>query len=332
MANKKVRWGILSTAKIGVKKVIPAMQKGEYCDITAISSRYINKAKETADELNIPNAYGSYEELLSDPDIDAVYNPLPNHLHVPMTIKAIEAGKHVLCEKPIALNAAEAELLAKAADEHPELKVMEAFMYRFHPQWQKVKSLVKEGAVGEVKTIHSFFSYYNVDPQNIRNKPGIGGGGLMDIGCYCISFPRFILDKEPERVVGLTDIDPGMKVDRLASGMLDFSSGISSSFTCSTQLTPYQRAHVFGTNGRIEVEIPVNTPPDKQTRIWLFINGKNEEIVFDPVDQYTLQGDMFSRAVLENTEVPTPLSDAVNNMKVIDAIVKSAETNNWIKC
>lgn len=332
MAKEKIRWGILSTANIGVGKVIPAMQRGKLCDITAISSRDIQKAKKVANDLGIPRAYGSYEELLNDPEVDAVYNPLPNNYHVPWTIKALEAGKHVLCEKPIGMNAAEAELLITAAKKYPDLKVMEAFMYRFHPQWQKTKSLVKEGKIGNVKTIESFFSYYNVRAENIRNKVELGGGALMDIGCYCISFPRFILEKEPVRVMSTINYDPNMKTDRYTSALLDFSSGISSSFTCSTQLIPYQQTNILGTEGRIEIEIPVNAPPDKSTRIWLITKEGKEEITFGPADQYTLQGDAFSKAVLDDTEVPTPLTDAVNNMKVIDAIFKSNETNGWIEC
>ncbi len=332
MAEKKIRWGILSTAKIGVTKVIPAMQKGKLCEITAISSRKIEKAKKTAQKLNIPKAYGSYEELLKDPDIDAIYNPLPNNMHVPWTIKAMETGKHVLCEKPVGLNANEAEKLLKTTEKYPELKVMEAFMYRFHPQWQKAKSLIKEGRIGEVKNVHSFFSYYNADPSNIRNKTDVGGGGLMDIGCYCISFPRFIFEKEPVRIVSTMEFDPEMKTDRLTSGLMDFSSGLTSSFSCSTQLMPYQRANILGTAGRIEVEIPVNAPPDLPSKITLFTKDNQEEFIFDPVDQYTLQGDAFAKAVLENTEVPTPLIDAINDLKAIDAVVQSAKINNWVEC
>ena len=332
MAKDKICWGILSTANIGVGKVIPGMQKGEYCEISAISSRDFQKAKEAANKLNIQKAYGSYEELLNDPEIDAVYNPLPNDMHVPWTIKALQAGKHVLCEKPIGMNAEEAGLLLNTTQKYPDIKVMEAFMYRFHPQWVKTKSMVKEGKIGEIKNIQSFFSYFNINPNNIRNKVGNGGGALMDIGCYCISFPRFILDREPVRVISTIDLDPEMKTDRLTSGILDFSFGVTAGFTCSTQLMPYQRVNIIGTSGRIEVEIPVNTPPDEKTKILLFTKEKNEEIVFDAVDQYTIQGDAFSKAVLENTELPTPLYDAVNNMKVIDAIIKSSETNDWVKC
>ena len=316
----KVRWGILSTGRIGVQKVIPAMQKGRFTDVVAIASRSGDRANEAADKLNIGKRYDSYEALLDDPDIDAVYNPLPNHLHVPWTIRAMEAGKHVLCEKPIGLNAGEALKLVEATHRFPDLKVMEAFMYRFHPQWQKARELVLNGSIGEVRTLHSFFSYYNTDPENIRNKADIGGGALMDIGCYCISFPRFIFDEEPVNVTGEMDFDPVMKTDRLTSAMLRFPSGKTSTFTCSTQLMPYQKVHIMGTGGQIIIEIPVNAPSGETTSITLKTNELNETFSFDPVDQYTLQGDAFSKAVIDNKPVPVPLEDAVNNMKIIDEI------------
>ena len=327
---KKVRWGILSTAKIGVQKVIPAMQKGKYISVEAIASRNLEKASDVADSLGIEKRYGSYEELLADPEIEAIYNPLPNHLHVPWTIKALEAGKHVLCEKPIGMDAAEAKTLVEATKKFPHLKVMEAFMYRFHPQWQKALELVLSGVIGEVKTLESFFSYYNVAPENIRNQADIGGGALMDIGCYCISFPRFIFNEEPEKVISNMDLDPVMKIDRLTSGMLRFPSGKTSTFNCSTQLMPHQRAVIFGDEGKIEVDIPVNAPPNETVKITLETKTNKEVFTFEPIDQYTLQGDAFSKAILENTEVPTPLSDAVNNMKVIDAVVESSKKSQWI--
>ena len=246
----KIRWGILSTAKIGTEKVIPAMQLGKYCKVTAISSRKLKKAKSAAKRLDIEKAYGSYEELLTDPDIDAVYIPLPNHLHVPWAIKALNAGKHVLCEKPIALSVVEAQTLLDVAKKFPRLKVMEAFMYRNHPQWQLAKQQVSEGKIGKVRTIQSFFSYYNNNPHDIRNKLEIGGGGLMDIGCYCISLARFIFEGEPWRVCGIMEEDPELKIDRLTSGILDFVNG-TSTFTCATQLVPYQRVNIFGIKGRI---------------------------------------------------------------------------------
>jgi len=326
---KKVRWGILSTAKIGREKVIPGIQKSPNCTVDAICSRNLDQAKTTAKLLNIEKAYGSYEELLNDPDIDAVYIPLPNHLHVEWAIKAMQAGKHVLCEKPIGISSGEALKLLQEARKYPHLKVMEAFMYRFHPQWQKVKSLIGEGVIGEVKTVHSHFSYFNIDPQNIRNNIDVAGGALMDIGCYCVSFPRFLFNEEPTRAVSIIDRDPVMKTDRLTSAMLDFGSGKTSTFTCSTQLMPYQRVHVFGTNGQIEIEIPVNAPKDEPTKIWMRTKNSSEEIVFEAVDQYTIQSEQFSKSILENTNVPTPLEDAVNNMKVIDAIFESARQDRW---
>ena len=326
---KKVRWGVLSTANIGLEKVLPAMQKGEYCEITAMASQNLERGKAAATQLGIPQAYGSYEELLADDNIDAVYIPLPNHLHVPWTKKALEAGKHVLCEKPIGLNTAEAEDLLACAKKHSQLKVMEAFMYRHHPQWLKAQQLVNEGKIGNLLNIHSFFSYYNADPANIRNMAEIGGGGLMDIGCYCISLARFIFNSEPQRVLGKMEYDPEFKTDRLCSGQLDFGDQ-SSTFTCATQLTSYQRVNIFGTEGRIEIEIPFNAPPDQPCRIWHQQDEKLEEITFELCDQYTIQGDLFSQAILNKTEVPTPLIDSVKNMRVLDAVINSAESDAWV--
>jgi predicted dehydrogenase len=326
---KKIRWGVLSTARIGTETVIPAMQLGEYCTVTAIASRKLEKAQLATRQLGIEKAYGSYEELLADPDIDAVYNPLPNHLHVPWTIKALDAGKHVLCEKPIGLNAAEAQKLLNAARKFPRLKVMEAFMYRHHPQWQWAKQKVSEGKIGELRTIQTFFSYHNIDPDNIRNIADIGGGGLMDTGCYCISLSRFIFGDEPWRVCGIIEEDPNMEVDRLTSGILEFSSG-TSTFTCATQLVPYQRVNIFGTKGRIEIEIPFNAPSDRPCKVWYGDGNRIEEVVLDICNQYTIQGDLFSRAVLEDRDVPVPLEDAVANMQVIDALISSARNSSWV--
>ncbi len=326
---RKVRWGVLSTAKIGTQKVLPSMQRGQYCDIAAIASRDLARAQEDATRLGIPKAYGSYEELLADPEIEAVYNPMPNHLHVPWSIKAIEAGKHVLCEKPISLTTAEGQELLDVAKRHPQIKVMEAFMYRHHPQWQRAKQIVDAGGVGELRTVHSFFSYFNDDPSNIRNMAGIGGGGLMDIGCYNISVSRFIFGAEPQRVLGIVEYDPNFNTDRLASGILDFGHG-TATFTCSTQLTSYQRVNIYGTTGRVEVEIPFNAPQDRPCRMWHQRGGDIEEIVLETADQYTLQGDLFSQAVLNDTPVPTPLEDAVANMRVIDAVVESGKRAAWV--
>ncbi len=326
---KKVKWGILSTSNFAQTKVIPAMLKAQHTELVAIASRDSVKAQVAATKFGLPKPYGSYEELLADPEIDVIYNPMPNHQHVPWSIKALEAGKHVLCEKPVGLNSAEAEKLFAASKQHPNLKVMEAFMYRLHPQWIRAKEIVKSGGIGELKTIQSFFSYFNNDGNNIRNKADIGGGGMMDIGCYNISFSRFIFDTEPIRVIGILERDPIFQTDRIASGILDFGNG-TATFTCSTQLTSYQRCNIFGTEGRIEVEIPVNAPPDKPCRIWHQRGTEIEEISFDICDQYILETDTMSLAVLNNTPVPTPLEDAVANMKIIEAIDLSGSQSSWI--
>ncbi len=327
---RKIHWGVLSTAKIGRVKVIPAMQQGKYSEVVGIASRNLEKAEPVARELGIPKAYGSYQALLADPDIEAIYNPLPNHLHVPLSIQALEAGKHVLCEKPIAITTAEAEKLVRAGQKYPHLKLMEAFMYRLHPQWEKAKELVLTGKIGNLRTIHSIFSYYNVDPLNLRNMADIGGGGLLDIGCYSISLSRFIFGTEPGRVCGIVEYDPDFKIDRLASGILDFGSG-TATFTCSTQLSYFQRVQIFGTEGRIEIEIPFNAPIDRPTRLWLQQNDRPEEIQFEICNQYTIQGDRFSLAILNDSPVPIPIEDAVANMKVIEAILESGKTNGWVK-
>ncbi len=318
---KKIRWGILSTAKIGREKVIPALQKGQYCEVVAIASGNATRLEEVARDLHIPKTYDSFEKLLADPEIDAIYIPLPNHLHVEWSIKAIHAGKHVLCEKPIGLSSAEALQLLEVAKEYPHLKVMEAFMYRFHPQWKTTKQLIKDGRIGELKTIQSFFSYHNIDPANIRNQKDIGGGALMDIGCYCISFARYLFEQEPGKIFSVIDTDPVLEIDRMASVILQFANG-TSTFVCSTQLFPFQRVNIIGTAGRIEIEIPVNAPPDMVTRINLHTAGGSEEILFEAVDQYTTQGDEFSKAILNMGGALTPLEDAVNNMKVLEIILQ----------
>jgi len=325
----KVRWGVLSTAKIGIEKVIPAMQRCELCDIAAIASSSIEKAEAAAMKLGIQKAYGAYEDLLNDSEIEAVYIPLPNHLHVSWSIKALEAGKHVLCEKPIAMTAAEAHQLLGTAEKYPKLKIMEAFMYRHHPQWQRARQMVADGKIGDLRTIQTFFSYYNADKANIRNIADLGGGGLMDIGCYCISLSRFIFGAEPNRVCAIIEFDPQFKTDRLTSGILDFGRG-TSTFTCATQLVPFQRVNIFGTDGRVEIEIPFNAPPDRPCKLAYQHGKESGEVLFDICNQYTIQGQLFSKAIREDSEVPTPLGDAVANMKVIDALVKSAENGSWV--
>jgi predicted dehydrogenase len=328
----RIRWGVLSTAAIGVKKVIPAMQLGVHTSIVAIASRDLATAKQAASALGIAKAYGSYEELLADREIDAVYNPLPNDLHVRWTIKAAEAGKHVLCEKPLSLTAREAQSLL-AVRERTKVKIGEAFMIRCAPQWLRLRELLSEGRVGELRSIAGCFSYFNDDPANIRNRVESGGGGLMDIGCYLVHSSRFAFAQEPTRVIAKIERDPKMRTDRLASGILDFPAG-QSIFTCSTQLVPYQRIHFLGTRGRIEIEIPFNAPNDRPTRMFIDdggdLSGKNIRTeTFPACDQYTLQGDAFSRAILENGDVPVSIEDGIRNMAALDALFRSADSGQW---
>jgi predicted dehydrogenase len=328
----KVRWGVLGVAKIAVTKVIPGMQQGSLCEVVAIASRELENATEAARRLDIPKAYGSYEDLLADPGIDAVYVPLPNHLHVPWSIKAAEARKHVLCEKPISLTVKECRKLIEVRDT-TGVKIGEAFMVHSHPQWLRAREIARSGEIGVVRSILGAFSYFNDDPENVRNIAGFGGGGLMDIGCYPITTSRFLLGKEPARVQALIERDPKFGTDRLASALLDFGD-CQSIFTCSTQLVNYQRMQILGTKGRIEIPIPFNPPPDRPSRLYVDIGGdflgtgmRTEEI--PTANQYTLQGDAFSRAILEGSDVPTTLENALGNMAVIEALFRSERTAQW---
>jgi predicted dehydrogenase len=327
-----VRFGIISTAKIGVTKVIPGMQKSRHCRIEAIASRHPGRAKAAAEALGIPKAYGSYAELLADPAIEAVYNPLPNHLHVPLSIEAAAAGKHVLCEKPIALSAQEAEKLIEARDRAGVL-IQEAFMVRCHPQWLRARELVRSGRIGELRVVQGSFSYMNLDPANVRNQAAIGGGGIYDIGVYPIVAARFLFEAEPTRVATQIERDPDFKTDRLASALLAFPTG-QALFVCSTQLVPYQRMQIFGSKGRIEIEIPFNAPPDRPCRIFVddgsqLGDGSAETEAFEVTNQYLLQGDVFARAIRESTPLEFPLEDAVRNMRVVDAMFRAAESGRW---
>lgn len=329
---EKIRWGVLGVAAIATKKVIPGMQKCERAEVMAIASRDIGRAEDAAQRLGIAKAYGSYEELLEDAEIDAIYNPLPNHLHVPWTAKAADAGKHVLCEKPIALSASEAATLMEVR-ERTGVKIGEAFMVRTHPQWLRAKEIVESGEIGELRAIASTFSYFNRDPKNIRNVPEYGGGAVMDVGCYPITMSRWLFGREPARVAALVDRDPEMKIDRLSSALLDFAPG-QALFTCSTQLVPFQRMQIFGTKGRVELEIPYNIPPDQPSRIYVEdgsqLAGRSARVEEFPVcDQYTTQGDAFSRAIQEDGEVPVTIEDAVANMAVIEAVLRGGENGNW---
>lgn len=326
---KKLRWGVLSSAKIGREQLIPAIQTSVYGEVVAIASRDQDSADTLAQKLGIKRAYGSYEALLADPDIDAIYNPLPNHLHVPWSIKAIQAGKHVLCEKPLGLDAGEVKHFIQIANQNPQLQVMEAFMYRFHPQWQTALELVRSGSIGQVRSIHSHFAYNNHDQANIRHFREMGGGALMDIGCYCISLARFIYDQEPLRVVGQITPYAGYEVDCFVSGIMEFADG-NASFTASTKSEPQQYVEIHGEQGMIFIPVPFNPVSNSATHIVLTRNGQREEIVQQPSNHYRAMTDAFAQSIFNKTHAPTPLGDALANMKIIDAIFASADTNQWI--
>jgi predicted dehydrogenase len=329
---QKVQWGVLGVANIAVKKVIPAMQAGQWSEITAIASRDLSKAQAAASQLNIPKAYGSYDELLADPEIEAVYNPLPNNLHVEWTMKAANAGKHVLCEKPIGMNLAEALPLLQIR-EQTGVRIEEAFMVRTNPQWVSTLNMIREGTIGKVQCVEGHFSYNNQDPNNIRNIRETGGGGLMDIGCYLIFFSRLIFNEEPNRVVSLIEENQETQTDIMTSALLEFSSG-QASFTCGTRMTPYQRVQIIGTKGRLEIQIPVNAPPDQPCKVFLDdgsdLNGQNIQVLeFESCDQYTIQGDLFSKAIRQDSEPELSLEESMKNMAVIDAVFRSAKSGQW---
>jgi predicted dehydrogenase len=324
-----LRWGILSTAQIGREKVIPGIQAADRCEVVAIGSRDADRAGEVATQLGIPKVHGSYEALLGDPEVDAVYIPLPNHLHREWTIAAARAGKHVLCEKPIGLTAGEAEEMAGVCATEGVL-LMEAFMYRLHPSWVAVREIVGSGRIGELRAVQSWFSYFNDDPTNIRNIRKYGGGALMDIGCYSVNLSRMLFGAEPDRIQASITRDPASGVDVLTSALLGFGDGIAT-FTCSTRAEPDQRVHIYGTEGRVAIAIPFNIPPDRPTEVSVTAGGdppvapNTEVLTFEPADQYAVQAEAFASAVLDGGPVPLPPEDSIANIRVIEAIVAAAE-------
>ncbi len=321
-----IRWGILSTADIGMSKVTPAIQRADDCEVVAIASRSHDRAAAAAAQLGIPGAYGSYDALLAADDVDAVYIPLPNDLHAAWTLRAAEAGKHVLCEKPLAMTSAEAQEMADACNA-AGVKLAEAFMYRHHPTWVEAMRLVRDGAIGDLQSVQSWFSYFNDDPTNIRNRLENGGGAVMDIGCYCINLSRMLFDSEPDRIEAMVRRDPELGVDVLTTSLLAFPGGGQASFTCSTRTEPDQRVHIVGTRGRIGIEIPFNIPPDRDTRILVTSGGNppvapdTKVLTFPAADAYTIQARLFAQAVLDDTDVAVPVEDAVANLRVIEAVL-----------
>ena len=329
-----VRWGILGASHFALKVSLPGMKRGPLTVLSAIASRDIGKAQAAAAALGIPKAHRSYEELLADPEIEAIYIPLANHLHVEWTARAARAGKHVLCEKPIALNAGEAESLIAVQRETGRI-IAEAFMIRSHPQWQQAREWVRNGRIGDLLSVQAAFSYFNRDAANIRNKKDCGGGALYDIGCYAVNTSRYLFGREPVRAIALVERDPEFGTDRLTSGLLDYG-GAHLAFTCSTQAVPYQRVNAFGRRGRIEIEIPFNAPNDRPCRIYLddgsILGGSSAApTAFPVVDQYHLQSEAFSRAIRTGEPIENSIDDAVGNMHVIDALFRSAERGGWEK-
>lgn len=319
-----LRWGVLGAADIAVQKVIPAISAYREGRVEAISSRTEDRAKATAERLGIPKSFGSYQSLLDDPEIEAVYIPLPNHLHMEWTLAAAAAGKHVLCEKPLAMSSADAQTMIDACDA-AGVKLMEAFMYRLHPMWAEVRRLVDDGAIGELVAIQSLFSYFNDDPADIRSIPEFGGGALYDIGCYPVNVARMLFKSEPSKVKSSIRRDPDFGIDIVTSAVLDFG-GRHATFTCSTRMEDHQWVGIEGTEGRLVVEIPYNIPSDRSTHILRYAGGEPPvepglEIHEVPAaNQYGIQADAFARAVRDDTPVPTPVQDAVGNLTVIEQI------------
>lgn len=322
-----LRWGVLSTARIAQEKVIPGIQRADRCTIVAIASRDLDRARVVAERAGIPVVHGSYEALLADPDIDAVYIPLPNHLHAEWTIAAARAGKHVMCEKPLALSTTDAERMIQVC-EAEGVRLMEAFMYRLHPSWVAVRDLVASGRIGRLVAVQSWFSYYNDDAANIRNIREFGGGALFDIGCYCVNLSRLLFGGEPKRVEASILRDPASGVDVLTSGLLDFGSGVAN-FTCSTRAEDDQRVHVYGTEGRISVGVPFNIPPDRPTHVYLTHGGEppvspaTEVLTFEAADPYAVEAERFAAAVLDGGPTPVPPADAVANLRVIERLFEA---------
>lgn len=329
--TKKLRWGILSTANIGMSKVTPAIMQSAHSEVVAIASRDGEAARKAADKLGIAKAHGSYEDLLADPDVDAIYNPLPNHLHVEMTLAANGAGKHVLCEKPIAITAEDAKRLRGARQDR---LIMEAFMVRFHAQWHRARDIARSGELGEIRAVRAVFSYHNVDPNNVRNKADIGGGGLLDIGCYPVTAGRFFFEAEPKRVVSLVERDPDFATDRLASVLADFGGGRQLNLMVSTQMVRNQSVEILGTKGRVEIIIPFNAPEGLATALLVdhahALDGSlARREVFPPSNQYTEMAEAFALAALGQGTLDYGVEDAIRSMQVLDAIFESERTGAW---
>jgi predicted dehydrogenase len=322
MAERKVRWGVIGTANIGRAAVNPAIQASANGDLVAVASRDGERARAFAEEHGIPRHYGSYQELLDEETIDAVYIPLPNSLHREWTIKAAEAGKHILCEKPLALNAAECEEMAAAAEDNG-VKLMEAFMYRFHPRTQQVVKMAQSGVVGDVRVLHSTFTFRLTRPGNIRLNPTLGGGSLMDVGCYCVNVSRTVAGEEPVEVQAFAHwADSG--VDEQMVGSLGFASGLLAQFDCALTVERRESYEVAGTKGSLEV--PRAFLPGTDDTVIREIHGRGEQVThtIEGVDEYRLMVEQFADCVLHDRPVRYPPAEAALNMRVIEGLYRSA--------
>lgn len=329
MSEKRWRWGVLSTANIGRTRFIPALQSMPNVEVVAVASRNLQAAEVFAQECGIPRAYGSYQELLEQPDIDILYNPTPNHLHVPLSIQALEHGKHVLCEKPIALTTGELEQLVQAQQQYPLARVMEGFMYRFHPQWRYICALIRDQIIGEITHVHSIFTYFNDDPQNVRNQDDLGGGGLLDIGCYCVDVAKMIFNGNPKSAQSHIDYDSNFGTDRLTTGLLEFERG-TATLVCSTQTFPFQQVCIHGTQGRIEVDIPFNSASDEELRsIRIITQNGVEEKTFDQANAYALMAQEMQQAIEEQKPLPITLEDSMETMAIIDRLFCPNNDDSW---
>ncbi|MFS0636795.1 Gfo/Idh/MocA family oxidoreductase [Mesobacillus foraminis] len=324
--EKKLRFGVLGCANIAVGSVIPALKKSELCEVVAIASRGIEKAERTAAELGIERAYGSYEELLSDPEVDAVYIPLPNHLHKEWTIKSAQAGKHVLCEKPLALNQEEAEEMVQACRE-AGVKLAEAFMYRHHPRYSRVKEIIDSGEIGTIRAVNGSFTFNNAgDAGNVRYRADWGGGAIYDVGCYPISAARFLLGQEPEAATVQAFFSPEHDhVDMMASGLIEFPNHVGLTFTCGMWAEFQNTLQVIGSEGRIDIPSAFVAGSAEAGSFTVTVKGEKRTEESPAVNQYSIQGNLFARSILENTPLRFESEDAIFNMKAIDACLTSAK-------
>ncbi|MGA2547732.1 MAG: Gfo/Idh/MocA family oxidoreductase [Rectinemataceae bacterium] len=332
---ESVRWGILSVSGHYALRVHQPLSSLSEARIAAIASRGAERAAEAAVRFGIPRSHGSYAELIADPEVEAVYIPLPNNLHAEWAIAALDAGKHVICEKPFAMDAAQARAMVAKAKEKG-LLVMEALMYRFHPQWQRAREIIATGELGRLRAIHCWFSYDNTDPANIRNRPETGGGALYDIGCYAVSSARFLAaaspgsPKEPERGFFITERDAAFGTDTLGTGLLDFGQdGPRASFHISTQAFPVQRVEVMGESGSLAVMLPFNAYPDVPLTVEVTTDLGTRRIETGPADQYGLMFAAFSRAIRAKSPAPTPPEDGIANMAALDALFRSEKSGKW---